>query len=86
MKCAIFQNGKTEKGKTTVVLERDQTTLVYKNVPANICITTVERSISHLKQIKNCSAMQEVNQIEVLALKCLTLRHDQQRLKTGRIF
>ena len=36
MKCAICQNGKKEKGNTTVVLERDQTTLIYKNVPANI--------------------------------------------------
>ena len=48
MKCAICQNGKTEKGNTTVVLERDQTTLVYKNVPANIYYN-VERSISQLQ-------------------------------------
>ena len=46
MKCAIYQNGKTEKGKTTVVLERDQTTLVYKNVPANICNNCEEEYIS----------------------------------------
>ena len=78
MKCAICHNGKTEKGNTTVVLERDQTTLVYKNVPANICNNCGEEYISFLKQIKNCLAMQEVNQIEVLPLKCLTLRHDQQ--------
>ena len=49
MKCAICQNGKTEKGNTTVVLERDQTTLVYKNVPANICYNCGEEYISIAK-------------------------------------
>jgi len=37
MKCAICRNGNTENGFTTVTLERNQTTLVYKQVPADIC-------------------------------------------------
>lgn len=37
MKCAICRNGQTESGFTTVTLERNQTTLVYKQVPADIC-------------------------------------------------
>jgi len=37
MKCAICRNGNTEKGFTTVVLEQNQKTLVFKRVPANIC-------------------------------------------------
>ena len=37
MKCAICRNGHTESGFTTVTLERNQTTLVYKQVPAEIC-------------------------------------------------
>lgn len=37
MKCAICRNGETENGVTTVTLERNQTTLVFKQVPAEIC-------------------------------------------------
>ena len=37
MKCAICRNGYTESGFTTVTLERNQTTLVFKQVPADIC-------------------------------------------------
>ncbi len=36
MKCAICQNGMTMAGYTTIVLERDQTTVVVKRVPAQI--------------------------------------------------
>ena len=37
MKCAICHNGETSEGHTTVLLERKETTLVFKNVPAQIC-------------------------------------------------
>ena len=37
MKCAICRQGYTESGFTTVTLERKQTTLVFKQVPADIC-------------------------------------------------
>ena len=37
MKCAICRHGHTESGFTTVTLERNQTTLVFKQVPADIC-------------------------------------------------
>lgn len=37
MKCAICRNGQTTGGHITVVLEREQSTLVFKNVPAQIC-------------------------------------------------
>ena len=37
MKCAICRNGYTEQGFTTVTLERNQSTLVFKQVPADIC-------------------------------------------------
>ncbi len=46
MKCAICRNGITEEGYTTVVLERDQTTLVFKRVPAEICNNCGEEYIS----------------------------------------
>lgn len=46
MKCIICRNGKTENGYATVVLEKNQTTLVYKNVPAKICDNCGEEYIS----------------------------------------
>ncbi|MBI5141029.1 MAG: type II toxin-antitoxin system MqsA family antitoxin [Nitrospirae bacterium] len=46
MKCAICRNGATESGHTTVVLENDRTTLVFKNVPAEICNNCGEEYIS----------------------------------------
>ena len=46
MKCAICQNGSTAEGFTTLVLERDQTTFVFKNVPAQICSNCGEEYVS----------------------------------------
>jgi YgiT-type zinc finger domain-containing protein len=46
MKCAICRNGNTIGGFVTVVLERDQTTLVFKNVPAKICENCGEEYLS----------------------------------------
>ncbi|MFZ5517813.1 MAG: type II toxin-antitoxin system MqsA family antitoxin [Candidatus Zhuqueibacterota bacterium] len=46
MKCAICKNGYTSKGRITVVLDNDQTTLVFKNVPAEICDNCGEEYVS----------------------------------------
>ena len=46
MKCAICRNGSTIEGCTTVVLERDQATVVFKNVPAQICANCGEEYVS----------------------------------------
>ena len=46
MKCAICRNGYTVKGHITVVLERDQSTIVFKNVPANVCENCGEEYLS----------------------------------------
>lgn len=37
MKCVICQHGETAHGETTITLERGMTTLVIKEVPAEIC-------------------------------------------------
>ena len=37
MKCVICKVGETSPGTTTVTLERDNTTLVIKSVPAEVC-------------------------------------------------
>jgi YgiT-type zinc finger domain-containing protein len=49
MKCAICRNGMTESGYATVVLEKEGTTLVFKNVPAQICNNCGEEYISSEK-------------------------------------
>jgi YgiT-type zinc finger domain-containing protein len=46
MKCAICQHGTTTEGYTTIVLERDQTTVVFKKVPAQICDNCGEEYVS----------------------------------------
>ncbi len=37
MKCVICKNGETQKRTATVTLERGATTLVIKQVPADVC-------------------------------------------------
>lgn len=37
MKCVICKHGTTQAGKATVTLERKETTLVIKGVPADVC-------------------------------------------------
>ena len=37
MKCMICKHGETKKGTTTVTLEKDGSTIVFKEVPAQIC-------------------------------------------------
>ena len=46
MKCAICRNGQTREGHTTVVLEREHSTFVFKNVPAQICENCGEEYLS----------------------------------------
>jgi len=37
MKCVVCKVGTTQQGRTTITLERDNMTLVFKGVPAQIC-------------------------------------------------
>ncbi len=37
MKCSICKFGETNKGTTTVVLKREQSIIIIKTVPADIC-------------------------------------------------
>ncbi|MDD5640639.1 MAG: type II toxin-antitoxin system MqsA family antitoxin [Syntrophales bacterium] len=37
MHCAICKHGDTEPGKVTVTLQRGETTVVFKEVPAGVC-------------------------------------------------
>ena len=37
MKCVICKHGDTAPGKVTVTLQREETTVVFKEVPADVC-------------------------------------------------
>jgi YgiT-type zinc finger domain-containing protein len=37
MECVVCKHGETRPGKATVALQRDETTVVIKEVPADIC-------------------------------------------------
>ncbi len=45
MKCVICKTGDTRAGKTSVTLERDGATLVFKGVPASVCATCGEEYV-----------------------------------------
>ena len=46
IKCVICRHGETHPGKTSVTLDRGKTTLVFKNVPAEICENCSEAYVS----------------------------------------
>ena len=37
MKCVICKYGETQSDKVTITIERDSTTIVFKDVPAEVC-------------------------------------------------
>ncbi len=37
MKCVICKTGETHPGQATVTLNREEATLIIKNVPADVC-------------------------------------------------
>lgn len=48
MKCAICKNGETHPGLTIVTLHRNNRTLVFKDVPAEICENCGEYYLSEV--------------------------------------
>ncbi|MBF0240212.1 MAG: type II toxin-antitoxin system MqsA family antitoxin [SAR324 cluster bacterium] len=46
MKCAICHHGQTEPDKIHVTLKRDNTILVFQNVPAQVCDNCGEEYLS----------------------------------------
>jgi len=47
MRCMICKHGETKKGTTTVTLEKGSSTIVFKEVPANICDNCGEKYIDN---------------------------------------
>ena len=52
MKCMICKHGETKDGTTTITLERDGSTIVFKDVPAQICDNCGEKYVDS-KTTKN---------------------------------
>jgi YgiT-type zinc finger domain-containing protein len=46
MRCAICRNGNTVDGRVTIVLDKEQTILVFKEVPAQVCDNCGEEYLS----------------------------------------
>ncbi len=45
MKCLICKHGETKPGTTTVTLEKGNSTIVFKEVPAQVCDNCGEKYI-----------------------------------------
>ncbi len=46
MKCVICKQGQTKPGEATVTLQRGDTTVIFKGVPADICENCGEYYVS----------------------------------------
>lgn len=71
MKCVICRQGQTNSGLTTVTLERGRTTVVIRNVPAEICENCGEYYLSetvtdNIQKLAE-SAVQHGVEVEVLS-------------------
>ncbi len=71
MKCSICKFGETKKGKTTVTLERKDTIIVIKGVPADICDNCGEYYLSEEVTAKILEMAEQAinNKVEVEVLK-----------------
>ena len=45
MKCVICKHGQTKEGTTTITLEKGNSTIVFKDVPAQICDNCGEKYV-----------------------------------------
>jgi YgiT-type zinc finger domain-containing protein len=73
LKCVICQYGETEPGTTTFTLTRGETTVVIRDVPAQICTTSGEEYVDaatgkRLAQIAE-TAVNEGVQVDVRRYK-----------------
>jgi YgiT-type zinc finger domain-containing protein len=46
MKCAICREGQTAPGQATVTLQRHESTIIFKDVPAQVCANCGEYYLS----------------------------------------
>lgn len=73
MNCIICKNGETNKGLTTVTLERNGSVIVFKDVPATICDNCGEYYLDEATSTqlfnKAANAVKQGTEVEVIRLK-----------------
>ncbi|MFH1941496.1 MAG: type II toxin-antitoxin system MqsA family antitoxin [bacterium] len=71
MKCVICRHGELYAGETTVTLQRGGTTIIFKDVPADICNNCGEYFVSEkiTERLLNRSESAVKNGTEVEILK-----------------
>lgn len=67
MQCMICKHGETERGLTTVTLEKNDSTIVFKHVPALVCNNCGEKYIEDMVSAELLKKGQEIirNGVEV---------------------
>ena len=67
MKCVICKHGETKEGTATVTLERANITVVFKDVPAQVCANCGEEYIDALvtQQLLSSAEDAEKSGVEV---------------------
>lgn len=71
MKCVICRQGQTKDGFATVILDREHTTIVIKEVPADICENCGEYYLSDTvtAKIEKLAAQAVQNGVEIEILR-----------------
>lgn len=62
MKCMICKHGSTVDGTTTVTLEKNGATIIFKNVPAQICANCGEKYVDGMITKELLKRAQEIYQ------------------------
>ena len=67
MKCVLCKHGETRPGQTTVTLQRDETTVILKGVPAEVCLDCGEYYLSEdvTEKVLECAERATQNGAEV---------------------
>jgi YgiT-type zinc finger domain-containing protein len=70
MKCVICREGQTAPGQATVTLQRGESTIIFKNVPAEVCTNCGEyylsESVTDQLLTKAEAAVQSGAELEIL--------------------
>lgn len=70
MKCVICREGQTATGRATVTLQRGESTIIFKNVPAEVCTNCGEyyltESVSNQLLTRAEAAVQSGAELEIL--------------------
>ncbi len=73
MECTLCRNGSTEKGNVTVKLEKGETIVLVKNVPADVCTNCghyyLSSEMTELVLEKGKEAYNKGTELEVVKLQ-----------------